>query len=451
MNKLDLYPLRDEKNILKNPHKGWYWHFIDCGYSRPRYRDNAELIGDADAFPGLTQLYLRFDWTDINPKKGVYDFSYLDEIMNSWGERGYSFSMRMTTFQTETHRWGNNQRATPNYVRESGAKGFEYTIIDAEDPSIQYADKAWEPDYADDIYLGYLEETLMRLGEKYNKDNRVEYVDVGSFGRYGEGHTTQPKKYTEAELRRHIDLTRAAFPDKLILINDDMLRYNQCIMRESLTEYCLSKGIGIRDDSICVAGPSREGFTYDTLRDPKLFDSFCDRYPVDIEFAHAELIPVDVWRGGFPAMESLKRTKATFAGFHDYPGRFMEQNGNLAEYAANRLGYWYRPDSIELTSDGGTFTVSNLGWAPSYRDYSLKLFLQSENGQIMDMGHIAGSAAWKEQSSSTCSFRFANPIPAGKYTVLIGMYDTDGTPIQLALRKECRKGEKYELGTVDIE
>nr|MBQ4319803.1 beta-galactosidase [Clostridia bacterium] len=89
MNKIDIYPLRDEKTILKNPHKGWYWHFIDCGYSRPRYRDDAELIGDAEAFPGLTQLYLRFDWVDINPKKGVYDFSYLDRIMDEWGEKGY--------------------------------------------------------------------------------------------------------------------------------------------------------------------------------------------------------------------------------------------------------------------------------------------------------------------------------------------------------------------------
>ena len=80
--KFDLYPMRDEKTVLKNPHKGWYWHFIDCGYSRPRYRDDKELIGDFSAFPGLNQLYLRFDMVDINPRKGVYDFSYLDEIMD---------------------------------------------------------------------------------------------------------------------------------------------------------------------------------------------------------------------------------------------------------------------------------------------------------------------------------------------------------------------------------
>ena len=91
----DLYQLRDERTVLNNPHKGWYWHYIDCGYSRPRYRDDRALIGDVTAFPGLRQLYLRFDWCDINPRKGVYDFSYLDRIMDEWGSRGYCFSMRM--------------------------------------------------------------------------------------------------------------------------------------------------------------------------------------------------------------------------------------------------------------------------------------------------------------------------------------------------------------------
>ena len=449
MNKIDIYPLRDEKTILKNPHKGWYWHFIDCGYSRPRYRDDAELIGDAEAFPGLTQLYLRFDWVDINPEKGVYDFSYLDRIMDEWGEKGYSFSMRMCTFQTDVQRWGNNQRATPEYVRQAGAKGVEYDIFDGFDPKKQYPGKAWEPYYNDPIFLGYVEEALNRLGEKYGNDPRLEYFDVGTFGRYGEGHT-QNGKYTEDELKKHIDMTKAAFPNKLVLINDDMLRHNNGLFTDSLINYCLGKGIGIRDDSICVSGPSRTGQSYDTLRDARLFDSFCDRIPVDIEFAHAELAYDDCWGNGYRAMDALRRTKATYGGFHDYPGRFYSKNKDFTEYCANRLGYWFRPETLELDANGGKLTMYNLGWAPSYRDYDMKLYLKSEDGSVLDIGRIAGSAGWKEQAVTVSEFTFDKPIPSGDYGAVLALYDENGNPIKMALTADCMEDGKYNVGKITV-
>ena len=41
-NFVDLRLLVDDKTVLKNPHKGWFWHFIDNGYGRPFYRDGYE-------------------------------------------------------------------------------------------------------------------------------------------------------------------------------------------------------------------------------------------------------------------------------------------------------------------------------------------------------------------------------------------------------------------------
>ncbi|MBO5218875.1 MAG: hypothetical protein J6C52_05565, partial [Clostridia bacterium] len=387
---------------------------------------------------------------DINPKKGVYDFSYLDEIMDEWGEKGYVFSMRMCTFQNENRRWDNNQNSSPAWIHEeAGAKGYFYEIHDILDPSIKYEGTSWEPDYGDDIFMGYIGEALMRLGEKYGHDPRLEYFDVGTFGRFGEGHTRN-RKYSEAELRRHIDVTRAAFPDKLVLVNDDMLRHNPAATA-SLTDYCVKNGVGIRDDSICVNGVARGFPTYDTLRDPKLFDPFVDRFPVDIEFAHGELIDADVWKGGFPAMDSLRRTKCTYAGFHDYPGRFLENNYWFAEYCANRLGYWYRPDALYLDAHGGSITVYNLGWAPSYRDYTLKLILKKDDGSELDMGQIAGSACMKELCATTCSFTFDAPIAPGEYGVVLTMLDENGAQIRMALDAKCETNGRNAVGKITIE
>ena len=448
MEKLDLFAIRDEKTVLNNPHKGWYWHYIDQGYSRPGYRDDAELIGNVSEFPGLHQIYLRFDWVDINPKKGIFDFSYLDEIMDCWGSRGYTFSLRMATFETERKRWGLNQRATPEYVIEAGARGVEYNVYDYEDPNLHYLPTAWEPDYGDPIFLGYAEEAMMRLGEKYNHDNRIESVDIGTFGRYGEGHTSL-RIFEEDVLRQHIDITRNAFPDKLVFVNDDLIYQNvNCV--ESLTAYCLDRGIGLRDDSICVAGWAKNSQAYDTMRNTKIYDSFKATHPIDIEFAHASLIPEDVWRGGFPAMEALRRSGATYAGFHDYPGRFLKNNPWFAEYAANRLGYWYRPDMFEMDCNGGRITVTNLGWALSYRDYALYLYLQTENGIEYNIGRIAGSAGWTAQMSSVSEFRFEKPLEHGVYHILIALYDEYGKSIKMALKQSCMSDGKYRIGTIRL-
>jgi len=437
MPKFDLFPLRDEKTVLLNPHKGWYWHYIDCGYSRPRYRDDETIIGDAEAFP-CRQLYLRFDWCDVNPEENVWDFSYLDSIMDEWGKKGYVFSMRMCCFQTEVMRWGNNQRATPAYVRER-AHGYPLE------------NNAWEPDYGDPYFLEQVEKTLRKLGERYGRDPRVEFVDVGSFGRYGEGHT-QHAIYPFEILRHHIAMTRAAFPEKLVLVNDDMLRHNP-EAKDALIAYCLENGVGIRDDSICVAGPSRSAPGFDTLRDPRLFDPFYPNYPVDIEFAHGELIPEDVWQGGYPAMASLKRTHATYAGFHDYPGRFLAQNEGFVRYCANRLGYWFRPESLELNADGtGAIEVENMGWANAYHAYRLRLRLRGEDGAYYELGTIADARAWNTGETTRSTFWVdLTSVPKGKYAVEIGLRDEEsGRAISFALQESCQRGEWYETGEMEL-
>ena len=418
----DLSALRDERTILANPHRGWYWHYIDCGYQRPRYRDDEALIGDVSAFPGLTMLYLRFDWVDVNPEKGVYDFSYLDAVMDEWGRKGYRFGMRMCTYQGPIRRWGNNGYAAPAYLRESGAKGAFV------------GDESWEPDYGDPLFLAYAEETLQRLGEHYDGDPRLEYFDVGTFGSYGEGHTKQAI-YSEDILQRHIRMTADAFPHTRVLVNDDMLHHNKAV-QESLTAFCLERGLGIRDDSICVSGPARNGATYDTLREPEIFDRFRDAAPVDIEFAHAELCPEDCWRGGFAALEALRRTGATYAGFHDYPGRFLKNNPDFAEYAANRLGYWFRPDALTLDAEGqGSVTLTNLGWARSYRAFPLRLRLVPESGAPVDLGCIGTAEGWQPQQTATWDFcADLTGLRTGNYGLQLGLFDLDGSPLRMALR-----------------
>ena len=236
---IDLLPLSDDKRILKNPHKGWFWHYIDNGFRNPRYRNWPDTSDHLEDFPGLNHLYLRFDWSDVEKEEGVYDFGFLDKIMEEWGPCGYAFSLRVCCFETDF-----TEPATPDYVFEKGAKCYKIR------------DRFIQPDYGDAYFLERLEAFLAVLGKKYNNDPRVDIIDIGTYGTWGEGHTVEGEGfiYPVEVVKKHIDLHMKYFPDKYLLINDDHIvgrifrGSEEC---QNMLDYAYEHGLGLQDDSIC--------------------------------------------------------------------------------------------------------------------------------------------------------------------------------------------------------
>ena len=62
---IDLRNMADDKTVLKNPHKGWFYHYIDNGFGRENYRNMIHEGDHLEWFPGLQNIYLRFYWADI--------------------------------------------------------------------------------------------------------------------------------------------------------------------------------------------------------------------------------------------------------------------------------------------------------------------------------------------------------------------------------------------------
>ncbi|HHT92567.1 MAG TPA: DUF4832 domain-containing protein [Clostridiaceae bacterium] len=461
---VDLRDWQDDKTVLKNPHKGWYWHYIDNGYGRGAYRDRYEKIvykedGDYDLvindfledFPLLNHLYLRFDWGDIEKKEGVYDWTYIDKIMDVWGKKGYMFSLRICTFEG-THE-GVLKYATPKWVFDKGAK---FTDINGR----------IEPDYGDEIYLEYLSRFMQECGRKFNNDPLIEFVDVGTFGTWGEGHTCEGsgKVFSFDTMIKHIDLHVDNFPDKFILLNDDYV----CQREEpnpgenqAIIDYALSKGLGLRDDSICVDGYC-EWYGYDSLRSPSLYDAFSKIGPVDVEFAHfshymsPEFDP-PLFRDGYAALAALMRGRATYAGFHGYPRKFLNTFKSMAYYCANRLGYWFFIEGLKLpdlnAGEVNTFTliVSNRGFSRCYHKYELKFRLvDMENGNTYEFScDDVDVTKWQPvnvPSLEDCIYEeikldFAN-VPKQRAKLQIGLFEKD-RPILFGMSKERMTDDGY--------
>ena len=449
----DLRPLADDKTVLENPHKGWYYHFLDNGYGRPAYRDRL-TEGQRLRTPCMHHMYLRFDWGDIEKEEGRPDWSYLDDIMEKWGALGYKFTLRICTFEG-----ANITYATPKWLidRGVGAAHIVPTGGISSDPNVSLEELqkgAYEPDYGHPLYLEKLDAFLALCGEKFNADPRIEYVDIGTFGTWGEGHTWSgsTKAYPLEVIQKHINLHLKHFPDKTLMINDDFIAHvarTDFRGASDLYDYCLNKGLGIRDDSICVRSFS-ERFGYDTLRLPTLFANFAKNAPVDIECAHVHHNQADLLKDGYPVIEALRHAHATFAGFHGYEDDWYEKVPYLSDYCANRLGYWFFIEGIDLgtPSSGcrelGKVYIRNNGFSQCYHQYDLKLRLQDAQGNTYTLNdRCPDSTRWEREQTWEEVFRLDyRQVPPGAYHVELGLFEGD-RPIRLALKQETLQPDGY--------
>ncbi|MFZ4397194.1 MAG: DUF4832 domain-containing protein [Kiritimatiellia bacterium] len=442
---VDLSAIRDDKTVLRNPHKGWYWHYIDNGMARINYRSPAiHTKGDyVEDFPGLSHLYLRIDWSDIEAERDVYDWSYIDAIMEEWGARGYRFSFRVCNYEGGP----DIPYATPKWLRDMGCGGTDVTFEGA-------AKTAWEPDYGDPLFLDRLECFVRHYAAKFDGHPLVEYVDLGSYGTWGEGHCWRGtmKNAPVEVLKRHMDIHARYFLKTPVLLNDDVVSVRPGDTDENrwaLLNYAREKGFGLRDDSVCVEGVARD-FGYDSLRGPWLFDYFRDQAPVDIEYEHYHMIKPEVMKDGLPFLAALERAGATYAGFHGYPRKWLEGHRYFTEHVANRLGYWYFIEGLDMPAAAVSnvrFCMDlfwrNAGFARAYRRFGLTLRL----------AHDTSGAAWEQELADIDNRRWQPgetvrervkvdlpKLPAGVYRVSLAMYEACGsarTPIRLAVKDSC--------------
>ncbi len=432
---IDLRPLEEDRVVLKNPHKGWFWHFIDNGLHSGWYR-NQNVEGDyLEDFPGMNHLYLRFDWSDVEIERGVYDWSPLDKIMEEWGPHGYTFSMRVCAFEAGS---GTRYSATPTYVFEDGAKCYHTMHGDT------------QVDYGDPIFLNHLERFMAEFGRKYNGDPRLEILDIGTYGTWGEGHTVHGdgKIYPTSVVKKHMDLHAKYFPDTFVLCNDDHIVgrtiHGQAEVCEMM-DYAEARGFGLQDDSICIY----DGAGYNTARADWAFRRLGKYAPNCIELQHYAQIGDAMWREGLTSIEAYRDVQATFAGFHGYPRPWLEKNPYLTEYCANRLGYWFFVPYAYLYPLQNTahnamrLCLENRGWAKAYHPYKLKVRLKNEqNTYVLDT--LTDVREWGpgDRRETVIPLDLRNVTP-GDYALQIGLFEGERA-IKLAMRN-CIDGYWYTI------
>jgi len=434
MNKINLERLWNTQKACKNPHKGWYFHYYDNGLVR--YRDGLKSDEELERFPLLNHLYLRLAWSYLEPAEGEFRWEVIDEVIAKWLPKGFTFAFRITCKET-----GPDQvYATPEWVRQAGAQG-SFT-----EPY------SWEPDYGDPVFLQKLDNFHRAFAERYDGREWIEYIDIGSYGDWGEGHTASSslRDWPADVIIRHIELHKRHYKRTTLMISDDIVGSRKVYdgSRETIAEYLVQNGIALRDDGVCVKWFA-DRFGRSTLRSPEMFERFWPRLPVDLELQHYHVtLEEHTWQEGVPFVAAVEEAHATFAGFHGYAGDWLRDNPALAVSLGNRLGYWYFFKSIELPASAEpcgplpiALVIENRGVAPAYRRYQAAVRLtHADSPSVRYRFDLPGTdnRSWLpgRMNLERMELRLPDGMLPGRYRVAIALFDTrrDGNvPIRFGM------------------
>ncbi len=446
----------DSARVCDNPHKGWCIHYYDNGITN--YGNRMAPNDSLPDFPCLNDIYLRLAWSYLEPEEGVYNWQLIDSIINRWIAWGHTVSFRITCKETEI------VYATPEWVRRAGAKG---RFIDHPDLTI----RAWAPDYGDPVFLSKLEKFHKAFAARYDGKPWVEYIDIGSIGEWGEGHTAYSgwKDVPASVVMKHIDLYKRCYKRSVLILSDDFIgqRDTDDGSDYEIYHYSIKKGLGFRDDSGNVLWYKTLGFGPSCIRTPELYSKVYKKIPVILESDHyGDALQNGMWGDGSGFEKAVHETHATIIGFHYYPREWLKDNYQYAGRLANESGYWYFPKFAMMpdtfrTGTGGNYlrvTWENHGVAPAYKRYKLfiKLVNKSNGRGCIQRLKECDNRNW--QAGDIIAEQYVLSIDknckAGKYDLLISMRDECGfhnTAIELAL-KSSRETEPgwYKLGEVMV-
>lgn len=426
------YDMKPFDGPLANPHKGFTfptggtWCFVPEWEYSPVGSKNNQAWNVVTYGSGYQR------WDKLNPEKGVYDWKDLDKLLDACEKHGMGYALRVFPYSSSMGQKNNytveqDYDWTPSFVYESGAKKT-YATLPVNGTVYTLAVPVWD----DSLYLEAHKEFAAALAEKYDGDPRIEYIDVRSFGNWGEWHVS------------HFNGTQMPSEE----VQMDMLTYYASIFHKTqlvlpssgsgvVYEHALSLGITKRDDGL-IATPKRE---------ETLIPAYEANLPTIGEnlAGYATMLTYnDVIPGGYLKW-TLERWKNVITTAHltyyvldqdsDAGYRFYNDNKSAVDSMTKVIGYNFRilsADLLTVTEEQTStntlrLTVKNTGVAPCFFDlYLVAEWADSTGETISQFGSAISIPKGTFKDEMAKEFLFESVAPTEKcVSVLLSLYESE--------------------------
>jgi len=390
--------LEEIDDVLANPFKGFApW----VGSKNPVYETKLQQA--------------TFGWADLEPQKGQYNWSYLERNWGNIAQTG-----KRVGFRVAAEIPGSGKNDTPQWVIDQGVAMRPYSID---------GEQGFAPDWDDSLFLAAHHDFIIALGERYDNDPRVAWIDIGSYGFWGEWHVWMNESLaaTQATKKSILDDYFEAFPTKhkVIAFDDNFA-----------TGYVTDHGGGIRND--CLGTDDSNNWYLESLNsiDPSLNERVWKTAIITGEFCGSSYGAIVGTTDRFELNYAfIQQTHWSYIG--SAGGAIQPQND---EHRANldklhkKLGYRFvlRNVDHEKSVNTGSFitvtiNIENKGVAPFYYDWPLVLYLVSSNQQVVLQQTLnIDIKKWLPGiTKSADSFEIPSSISAGRYDVYLAILDPD--------------------------
>jgi len=396
--------------------------------------------------------YERYNWSVFEKSEGVYDFSILQAAAektyhNPIGRGKFSFAIRCVVQGTN--------KAYPDYLDSKMNSWYSNKK------------KCTVPDWNSPYFLERLDSLVAALGRTFNNDNRIGYVEIRSYGNWGEWHlgNFEPPvppllPITNASIAHMIDAYTTAFPDKQLI----MLCANPFGIKYAMSKTNLKFPIGWRADNWGNRG--MQGITQS-----ESWEYFKDRWKT------APVIVEGYGTGGrgmeysycLPQVEQYHISSIGNGNFGIWSTMTATQRDSVL-MGVRHTGYHYtiRSCSMPQTSDAGTTIQiktqwSNTGNAPTYQNWTvIYRLLDAKNGKVKGQSTsqlnlktllptLDSVTKMDNPITVSDSFSLAANLKSGIYRLELIILDPSkyDSPLQL-YNKDRNDNGGYDLGTIKL-
>lgn len=349
-----------------NPHKGFVQYAWSSDYINNIYWDAALASGKNEAWDYCSVVYTGAGWASIQKGKNEYDWSTIDHLLTLCAENGRTLGWRIYPVNSSAKEEGKpgSGEHVPQYIYDEGCPFVEATIKGT-DKTIRV------PDWSNPIYIQACKDFAAEMARRYDGDKRVEFIDIRSFGNWGEWHCSQLEgsEMPSEEIQKDmIAYYASVFKTTQLVVPSDC--------KGDVLEYAYSLGVAKRNDGLIQIKDRELDLAKCYEAGLPAIGENCDVYK--------NLLELDD-KDSYNLKWTLERWKQAINVSHmsyyeldrDTCAReFFKENADSIKEMTNKLGYNFEVTSANLKVDENnncelTVKIKNAGLAPAFFDMNL--------------------------------------------------------------------------------